>query len=170
MFTFKWLWRQTNNQNFYKLYWKWLIYVSICCSEPFCPRSIKNIHISPENSSIDGQYLNPLKKETDCFTGLKSFNFKNIINLIMGHLNINSLKNKFEPIKWIISPNFDIFLVLETTLDEFFANNKFSITRYRMFRQDKNCFDIGLCIYVKENIGSKQLSLHLEKETEAIYL
>ena len=39
-----------------------------------------------------------------------------------------------------------------------------------MFRQDKNCFDVGLCIYVKENIGSKQLNLHLEKETEAIYL
>ena len=39
-----------------------------------------------------------------------------------------------------------------------------------MFSKDKNCFDIGLYIYAKENIVSKQLSLHLEKETEAIYL
>ena len=39
-----------------------------------------------------------------------------------------------------------------------------------MFRKDKNCFDGGLCIYVKENISSKQLNLHLDKETEAIYL
>ena len=27
-----------------------------------------------------------------------------------------------------------------------------------------------LCIYVKENIASKQLNLHLDKETEPIYL
>ena len=39
-----------------------------------------------------------------------------------------------------------------------------------MFRQDRNCFGGGLCIYVKENIASKQLNLHLDKETEAIYL
>ena len=39
-----------------------------------------------------------------------------------------------------------------------------------MFRQDRNCFGGGLCIYVKENIVPKQLSLHLDKETEAIYL
>ena len=88
----------------------------------------------------------------------------------MGHLNINSLRNKFESIKPIISPNFDIFLVSETKLDESFPNNQFSISGYRMFRQDRNCFGGGLCIYVKENIASKQLNLHLDKETEAIYL
>ena len=39
-----------------------------------------------------------------------------------------------------------------------------------MFRQDRNCFGGGLCIYAKENIVSKQLNLHLDKETEAMYL
>ena len=39
-----------------------------------------------------------------------------------------------------------------------------------MFKQDKDCFGGGLCIYVKENIASKQLNLHLDKETEAIHL
>ena len=39
-----------------------------------------------------------------------------------------------------------------------------------MFRQDRNCFGGGLCIYVKENIASKQSNSHLDKETEAIYL
>ena len=88
----------------------------------------------------------------------------------MGHLNINSLRNKFESVKPIISPNFDILLVSETRLYESFPNNQFSISGYRMFRQDRNCFGGGLCIYVKENIASKQLNLHLDKETEAIYL
>ena len=39
-----------------------------------------------------------------------------------------------------------------------------------MLRQDRNCFGGGLCIYVKENITFKQLNLHLDKETKAIYL
>ena len=89
----------------------------LCCSEPFCSYPIENIDISPESSNIGDQNLNPLNtsnKETNCFTGLKTFRFKNPKNLIMGHLNINSLRNKFESIKPIISPNFDIFLVSET--------------------------------------------------------
>ena len=118
---------------------------------------IQNIDISPENSSIGEQnlnVLNPSNKETDCFTELKSFRFKNPKNVIMGHLNISSLRNKFESIKPIISPNFYIFLVSETKLNESFPNNQFPISGYRMFRQDRNCFGGGLCIYVKENIGS----------------
>ena len=39
-----------------------------------------------------------------------------------------------------------------------------------MFRQDRSCFGGGLCIYVKENIASKQSNSHLDKETEATYL
>ena len=88
----------------------------------------------------------------------------------MSHLNINSLGNKFESIKPIISPNFDIVLVSETKLDEPFQNNQFSISSYRMFRKDRNCFGGGLCIHVKENIAFKQLNSHLDKETEVIYL
>ena len=39
-----------------------------------------------------------------------------------------------------------------------------------MFRQDKNYFGGGLCIYVKGTNAWKQLNLHLDKETEAIFL
>ena len=102
---------------------------------------IENIDISLENSSIGDQNLNPLNplnKEADCLTELKTFHFKNPKNLIMGHININSLRNKFESIK-PISPNFDIFLVSETKLDESFPNKQFYISGYRMFRQDRNC-------------------------------
>ena len=87
----------------------------------------------------------------------------------MGHLNIDSPRNKFEFIKSIISTSFDIFLVSETKLDESFSNNQFSINGDRMFRQDRNCFGLRLCIFVKENIAFKQLNLHLDKETEVTH-
>ena len=97
---------------------------------------MKNIDIFPENSSVDDQNLNPLnssKKETPCFTELKAFRLKNPKNLIMGHLNINSLRNKFVFITLIISANFNTFLVSETKLDEYFPNNQFSKSGYRKF-------------------------------------
>ena len=92
---------------------------------------MENIDISREHSSIGDQNIYPFNlsnKETDCFTELKTFRFKNPKNLIMGHLNISSFRNKFESIKPIISPNFDIFLVWEKTLDESFPNYQFSIS------------------------------------------
>ena len=137
----------------------------------FLLHSIGNIDISRENSSIGDQNLNQLNasnKEAGCFTELQTFRLKNSKNL--SHLNINLLRNKLESIKPIISPNFDIFLVSGTKLDKYFPNNHFSISGYRMFRLDRNCLGRSLWICVKDNTASKQLNLHLDKETEVIYL
>ena len=139
----------------------------------FLFHSIGNIDISRENSSIGDQNLNQLNasnKEAGCFTELQTFRLKKSKNLIMHHLNINLLRNNFESIKTIISPNFDIFLVSETKLDKSFPNNHFSISGYRMFRLDRNCLGRSFWICVKDNTASKQLNLHLDKETEVIYL
>ena len=37
--------------------------------------------------------------------------------LILGHLNINSIRNKFEVLKFIIDNNIDMFLISETKQD-----------------------------------------------------
>ena len=108
---------------------------------------------------------------SNCFTELKHFRLNNSKNLILGHLNINSLRNKFETVKNIIEDTFDIFLISETKIDNSFPNSEFSINGYRMFRRDSNCFGGGLCLYVKDRIASKQLNSHKENtNTEAIYL
>ena len=88
----------------------------------------------------------------------------------MGPLNINSVRNKCEYLKPIISPIFDIFLVSETKLDDSFPNNQFSLNWYKMFRRDRNGSGGGLCICVKETIAAKQLILHLDIDNEAIFL
>ena len=88
----------------------------------------------------------------------------------MGHLNISSVRNKFEYLKPIISPIFDIFLVSGTKLDDSFPNNQFYLNGYKMFRRDRNGSGGGLCIYVKEAIAAKQLNLHLDIDNEAIFI
>ena len=41
--------------------------------------------------------------------------------LILGHLNINSVKNKFEALTYIIDNNNDLLLISETKLDDSFT-------------------------------------------------
>ena len=47
--------------------------------------------------------------------------------LILGHLNINSIQNKFEALKFIIGNNIDILLISETKLDDSFPSAQFLI-------------------------------------------
>ena len=91
--------------------------------------------------------------------------------LILGHLNFNSVRNKFETMKSIIKGTFDVFLISDTKIDNSFPNSQFLIYGYRMFRCYRNCFGRSPCLYVKDNITSKQLNLHKENiDAEALYL
>ena len=57
----------------------------------------------------------------------------------MGHLNINSLRNKFQLIKEVFFNNIDALFLSETKLDETFRNNLFQIEGYKNFKLDRNC-------------------------------
>ena len=55
---------------------------------------------------------------------------ENYKNLIIGHLNINSVRNKIEMIAEIIK-DFDIFLITETKLNSTFLYAQFKITDFK---------------------------------------
>ena len=61
----------------------------------------------------------------------------NALNTIIGHLNINSLRNKFVLVENIIKA-FDIFLISESRLDCTFPLNQFHIAGFKQFRRDQN--------------------------------
>ena len=75
----------------------------------------------------------------------------------MGHLNINSLRNKFELIKEVFCNNRDVFFVSETKIDESFPNNQFQIEGYKHFRKDRNCHGAGVCMYINQDIASRRI-------------
>ena len=60
-------------------------------------------------------------------TILKNIKSDNANKIIIGHLNINSIRNKFECLKYIIDKNVDILLISETKLDETFPEQQFHI-------------------------------------------
>ena len=71
------------------------------------------------------------------FKKIKQQRVKNANNTIIGHLNINSFKNKFVFAEEIIQV-FDIFLVSESKLDNTLPTNLFQINDYKIFRYDRN--------------------------------
>ena len=63
---------------------------------------------------------------------------KNPKNVILGQLNVNSLRNKIEAVEELIRNNVEISLFSETKLDETFPKQQFKISGYEMFRRDRN--------------------------------
>ena len=62
-------------------------------------------------------------------------------------------------LKEIISKNIDVLLLSETKLDESFPINQFQIDGYKTIRKDRNQLGGGICLYINENIASKELTL-----------
>ena len=103
---------------------------------------------------------------------LRNLKIKNINRLVIGHLNINSIRRKFDSLKTIVDSNIDILVITETKLDESFLTNMFDIEGYTLpFRQDKNINSGGVLIYVKEGIPCRVLKTHKGSENvEGIFL
>ena len=62
---------------------------------------------------------------------LHKIRMKIACQLIIGHLNMNSLWNKFEMLEEIIKDKIKIFLISKTKLDSFFPSRQFVIKGYR---------------------------------------
>ena len=99
---------------------------------------------------------------------LHEIRIKNANRLIIGNLNVNSLRNKFQMVEELIKDKIDVFLVSETKLDSSFPSGQFVIKGYSTpFRLDRNQNEGGLLLYVREDIPCKILKEYTpEKPTE----
>ena len=95
------------------------------------------------NDSID---TNP-----DVRKSLKNIRISNLNKLIFGHLNINSLRNKFDPFSEQSKGLIDILMVSETKLDDSFPEGQFLIDGFHSpFRFDRNKNGGGIMLYVRK--------------------
>ena len=101
---------------------------------------------------------------------IRQLKLSNPHKIILGHLNINSLRNKFESIADVIQGTFDIFLLSETKIDESFPDKQFHLNNYKIFRKDRNRYGGGIMFYVNENLPGKILTTEIDNLTETILL
>ena len=79
--------------------------------------------------------------------------------IVVGHLNINSIRNKFDFLAHQVKGNIDILMISETKLDESFPPSQFFLDGYSVpFRFDRNGNGGGVLLYIRDDIPSKLLS------------
>ena len=107
----------------------------------------------------------------DPYKVLRSIKLRNVNRLTIGHLNINSIRKKFQPlIKWV-KGNLDILVVTETKIDSSFPQKQFEMEGYSHYRSDRVDGGGGIIIYVREDIPCKKLKKHpLSDNLEGIFL
>ena len=94
-------------------------------------------------SSILNDYINSMERQRE----------RHVRNILIGHLNINSIRNKFEPVHAILSKGLlDIFCITESKLDETFPKNQFSIKDFTLHRKDRNARGGGIVSFIRSDI------------------
>ena len=99
-------------------------------------------------------------KDITPYAFLKKLRLENINRLIIGHLNINSVRNKFDLLADMIRGNIDILLLTESKIDASFPKSQFLIQGYsEPQRLDRTSNGGGLLLYIRSDIPAKPLPL-----------
>ena len=83
---------------------------------------------------------------------------RNPKNIVTGHLNVNSLKNRFEAVEELVQNKVVICFLFEIEVNRTFPNQKFMLNRYKLLCRDRNCHGGGILCYINENIPSKTVN------------
>ena len=92
--------------------------------------------------------------------------------IIIGHLNISSIRNKFDIMKPMLLDDTDIFMVTETKLDDSFPVSQFNVEGFSTpFRLDRNKNGGGIILYIRSYIiASKLTSSTFPNDIEAFFI
>ena len=108
-----------------------------------------NFYKNKLGNSESQQCIRKNDSSAEAFKNLQKMKRKKPKNIFLGHLNINSIKNKFEFVWESIKDTFDLFLVSASKLDSSFPAGQFSIPGYRIVRKDCDRNGGGLLLYMR---------------------
>ena len=99
------------------------------------PKTTVQLYESPFRTLYKLKVISMMQKN-----GFKEIKIHSPDKLIFGHLNINSVKNKFEALTYIIENNIDLLLISETKLDDSFPTAQFQMKGFSVpYRYDFFC-------------------------------
>ena len=108
------------------------------------------------DETTDGESVS---RGDDANTALKTIRLKNRNGPLVAYLNINSIRNKIDFLRPMISETTDILVIAETKIDNTFPTSQFMIEGFmKPFRYDRNQNGGGLLIYVRERAPVKELT------------
>ena len=96
-----------------------------------------NLSLTNDESSSSPPNIEVNEKLPDVI--LKNLKMNNENNIIIAHLNINFLQNKFEALRYLIQNKVDVLVISETKIDDSFPLGQFMLDGYSApFRKDRN--------------------------------
>ena len=117
-----------------------------------------DVNIETESSvSPDASTHSSDEQPPDAFQQLRDIKKKHSKNVIIAHVNINSIRNKFFELSDLLYDKIpDILFLSETKLDDTFSQNQFNVPGYRLFRNDRNIHGGGVICYVKSTLPARR--------------
>ena len=113
-----------------------------------------NLTYQSNSRSINNASLNSLSE-------LSELRLRNVNRVLIGNLNINSIRNKFDQLKDTVLKYTDILILTETKLDDTFLTSQFLMDGLsRPYRFYRNKYGGGVMIYIRDTIPSKILGKH----------
>ena len=105
-----------------------------------------------EQSSTENEHTIPDNAKLECLR--KHFNK----DLLMGHLNINSIQNKFEELTATIKTiGAHVMFISETKIDSSYPNPQFSTPGYSLYRNDRKKGGGDIMALVSSSLTKKRL-------------
>ena len=112
-----------------------------------------------------------MTQANDCISVLKALRSDNSDKLVFAHININSIRNKFEFLSTQVKGNIDVLMVSETKIDNSFPVGNFVINGYSTpYRLDRDSSGGGIMLYVREDIPSNLLATDKKNHFESFYV
>ena len=102
---------------------------------------------------------------------MKALRSDNSNKLVFAHVNINSIRNKFEFLSTQVKGNKDVLMVSETKIDDSVPVGNFVIDGLSTpYRVDCDSNGGGIMLYVRENIPSNLLAADEKNHIESFYV
>ena len=81
------------------------------------------------NGSINAKFSDKISNDEflDPLSKIKNLRLSNVIRVVIGNLNINSLPKKFNQLKELVLKSLDISILTERKLDDYFPNSQFLV-------------------------------------------
>ena len=110
------------------------------------------------------------KAKSGTNSSLQTIRKDNLNKLIFAHLNINSIRNKFDSLADIIKDNIDILMISETKVDDSFPDGQFFLDGFGTpFRLDRNRNGGGIMLFIRNDIPAKVVSTD-DRPIESFYV
>ena len=125
-----------------------------------------------ERSLTDQSEKKSINTTPNSLSKVKEIRIGNGNRVIIGNLNINSIRNKFELLKETLLKYIDILVVTKTKLDETFSESLFLMDGFsEPYRLGRNKNGGGIMIFIRDTVSSKILEKQIfPNDVESIFV